>query len=295
MTTNLDLQHETLGSIISLAQKADSAANRVALVAIPNHPNHDYLVVKENGNYEQHELPLPPRATKLASVDQPGLFALHAHQKWDCNPAIYYDPACINIRLEDSNLEKGRGVAACPLTQTEVWKRLDNWSADPNTAWLSHKVFIRELRVTFGECFASGDLDRLIDAIGQLDFIQGERTQSVAVRNRESMGREVMAEVKSVKGDIPEQVLLGVRIYRDPILLRQHPIRCLLETDPSNGRLALIPLAGELDNALDAEMQSLGELLRASVRSSRLLTGPDESATTDLAPNWQIPVFYGQP
>ena len=297
MTTNLDLQVETLREVRDLALSSADATKKLAIIPIPSHPEGNYYTVNTDGAIIEHSLPLPARRTTLSSVDQPGLFARHAMQAWDCTPAIYYDHQFIHVRLEDSNLQAYRGQANCSLMRTEVWKRLNEWSDDPGKAWMSHSVFIRELRVTFGECFSSDALDRLIETIGQLDFVTAERTQSVATRNRESMGREVMSEVKAAQGQIPEQVVLDCRIYRDPILLRKHSIRCLLETDPAKGRLAVIPLAGELDNAMDAEMHSLGELLRASVRAPRMIAEEASGATqspTSPACDWQIPVFYGQ-
>jgi hypothetical protein len=300
MTTNLNLQVETLRELSDLATRAGDAAGKVALVPIPKHPRGNYLLVDANGSSEEQELPLPPRATALASVDQVGLHALHALREWGARPAIYYAPSGLTVQLEDGTLESNHGRALCPLAQTKVWELLALWEKSPNEAWKAHKEFFRMLRVTFGDSFESDALARLVESIGQLDFIQGERVQSVQVRNRESMGREVASEVKSLKGDIPEEILLSVRLYRDPVLLRRHSIRCLLETDPQNGRLALLPIAGQLDEALDREMSALGDMLRSSVGASRRLTGPaldpdDVERAAALATEWQIPVFYGQP
>jgi hypothetical protein len=296
MTSNLNLQRETLNDLTALAERAASASGKLAIIPVPNSPTNRYLIVQPNGDYVDEEPPLAPRSTALQSVDQVGLFALHARDRLGCEPVIYYSPGGVETSLCDGSMDLHRERSVCPLKATKVWSLLNAWQEKPDSAWKQHREFIRELRVTFGDSFGPGVLDRLLDSIGQLDFIQGERAQSVAVRNRESMGREVASEVKSLKGDIPEEVLLSVRIYRDPVLLRRHSIRCLLETDPQNGRLALIPLAGQLDEALDIEMSGLGDMLRSSVGSSRRLTGPDSETTEEeAAAEWSIPVFYGQP
>lgn len=298
MPTNLDLQVETFNAIQAAAQNGAKFDTKVGIVPIPGHPNRNYLVVGRDGSYEEWKLPLPSREASLHSVDQVGMFAVHALDRWNVRPSVYYSDEIVEIRLLDGLLDMQRGCAKVRLNTTRCWDLLSAWADTPSQAWLPHKEFIRTLRVTFGDCFENGSLKQLCESIGQLDFIQGERTQSVAIRNRESMGREVASEVKSLKGDIPEEVVLSVRVYRDPVLLRRHTIRCLLETDPQNGRLALIPLASQLDEAMDLEMGSLGDLLRASVRGPQLLNGPaaDEAASPEpAAPQWTIPVFYGRP
>lgn len=296
MSSNMELQRETLVELTGLAERATAAAGKVSIVAVPHSPTNNFLIVKPNGDYVEETPPLAPRQTNLASVDQVGLFALHARDRLHAEPVIYYSPSGVFTALRDGELTEQRESAECPLRKTRVWELLLAWAEKPDAAWKQHREFIRELRVTFGDCFTGDNLARLLDAIGQLDFIQGERAQSVAVRNRESMGREVASEVKSLKGDIPEEVTLTVRLYRDPVLMRRHEIRCLLETDPQNGRLALLPIAGQLDEALDREMLSLGETLRSSVGTARRLTGPaPETDEGEPETAWSIPVFYGQP
>lgn len=108
-----------------------------------------------------------------------------------------------------------------------------------------------------------------------------------------------MSNLSKFEIEIPDEVLLDVKIYKDPALLTRRTIVCTLETDPQQGKLALIPFAGELETAMDKEMLDLGELLRASVRGSRpagFLASPDSAtAASPVAPPWQIPVFYGTP
>lgn len=297
-TSEIPLQVETLREIQQTAVKAAGAAGKVLIAKIPDHPRGNYLLVGDDGHVSEHELPLPPRRTLLNSVAAVGDYAKHARDVWEAEPAVYYCPDVVRVLLEDGGRHQQPDAAHVFLNKTPAWEQLKKWSDDPSQAWLGHRAFLTALRVEFGDCFERDDLRNLTDAIGQLDFVQGERTQSVAVRNRESMGREVMAEVKSLKGEIPEEVTLQVRIHRDPVLSRRHAVRCLLETDPAAGRLALIPIAGQLDRAIDEEMNALDLMLRASVRDVARLADEtaaacDSPATT--APAWRIPVFFGNP
>ena len=114
-------------------------------------------------------------------------------------------------------------------------------------------------------------------------------------RNRESLGKDIRSELRSGAGEIPEQLVLRVRIFKDPALQARRQIVCKLETDPTNGgRFALLPLAEEVDRAIDLEMADLGDLLRSSINgAARLgLPGPDGEASAAPA-RLAVPVFYG--
>lgn len=293
--SRLVLENETISSLAALAVSASGADGKIVIVPLPNDPRKSFLIVRPDGTYTVGFPSEPPRQAKLFSIAQVGMFAQHALCAWGCRPAIYYSAEGVCVQMEDGALSQKPERAGLLLEPTRVWEKLSEWAEKPSAAFLGHREFMRELRVTFGDSFSPGELESLTASIGQLDFVQGERMQSVQIRNRESMGREVAAEVKASNGTIPEEVILDVRIYRDPALLRRHEIRCLLETDPSNGRLALIPVPGQLDEAIDRELAGIGDMLRAAVRPMLLLAAEGEEPPQIVKMDWQIPVFYGTP
>ncbi len=303
--SELSLQVETFDAIKDLAERAANADRQLAIVPIPGHPTNNYYLVEENGKYDEVTPPLPPRKASIHCVDQVGNYALHVRDAWESEPAIYYSRNQVAIELADGSFEPDRGRTICPLVHTVAWETLEKWSNKPGDAWLKHSEFVRTLRIVLGDCFPDGRLDALSAQIGQLEFVNAERGRSQATRGHESMGYEVLNEIKAATGEIPEEVFLKVRVYRDPVLTAQHEIRCLLETDAVAGKLALIPAPGQMDRALDKELTDLGDLLRANVRAPKVLNGPDFFASASESANasapkvltlpWQIPVFYGTP
>lgn len=300
---DLDLQPQTLRILQETAVKAAGAGTKIDIRSIPGHPLGSLFVTNSDGIREEYHLPVGPRKSALHCVDQVGVYARHAMDNWDVSPAVYYNRSVVTVVLQDGSLERERDFAACELAVTPEWKLLLGFSDAPDQAWKKHTAFVRMLRVDLSECFDGDVLDNLLTQIGQLDFVQGDRIQSVAVRNRESMGREVASEIRAVTGEIPEELWLNVRIYQDATLTKRHRIRCLLETSPTNGTLALIPAAGEMNRILDQELASLGDLLRSNVRPSlklptaTMFESPNQASSPQIVAEepWYIPVFYGTP
>lgn len=297
---DLSLTDLTVKSIAELAAAGINAVDRVSIKPLVGDPDCRQVITKSDGTYELLELPTSPRNTTLQSIDQVPAYVNHAMDKWNADPAVYYTNTGAIAVLEESTIRPSRnGRASVKLSESKQLKTLRKFSENRDGAWIPHKAFVLLLRIDFEDCISPEQLDYLVRALGSLEFTDGSRTSSTVARNRESLGREVLSEVKTLNDlDIPEQVVLQVRLFTDPALQSRRQIVCKLETDPVKGQLALLPLANELENAMDKEMSDLGDMLRSSINSRpKLLTDAKDktSAADQPPPRSFVPVFYGTP
>ncbi|HEY0983532.1 hypothetical protein, partial [Schlesneria sp.] len=295
-----ELSDSVVQSIATLAASSRDANGAIAFKAIPGDPDERQLIVSADGTYQEFPSATKPRNTTLRSVDQVGVYVRHSIDKWGADPVVYYNPTHVIAVLDESGLRPSRnGRVTVALNESPQLKRLRRYDENRNDAWVSHKAFVQMLRIDLADCITPDALEYLLKALSTLDFMDASRTTSNVSRNRESLGSEVKAEIRA-NGDmeIPEQVTLEVRMFTDPALMARRVIVCKLETDPSNGRLALIPIADEINNAMDTEMAALGDMLRANVNSRpKALTNKatETNATEPAESPAYVPVFYGTP
>ena len=295
--TEFLLTEETIQSITTLAERATGATDKVSIVPIPGHPRNAVLIVKADGTFKLEEMPTTPRATKLLSVDQVTPFVSNAVDNWEASPTVYYSPTGVTVRLADGNLRPEiEGHAQVDFKFSEQFKLLSKFASDRDSAFLTHPKFLRMLRLDLDVCFDAMVLESVLRSCAAYESEEGTRVASTVTRNRESLGREIMSELRAANGEIPEDVILQVRIYKDPALLKTRRVHCKLETDPTGGgRFALLPYANELDNAIDAEMSDLGDVLRSAINGNgNRLPAPDSSESEDSPiTRTFVPIFYG--
>lgn len=119
---------------------------------------------------------------------------------------------------------------------------------DNETENISQKKLLRLLRVNLKT--ALGELgNTLIPAISSIRWENGTRVSSQVGSDRESMGREINSEIRSLAGEIPDEIVLNLRLSRDPATPGRYPVRCVLQIDSSLHSFSLLPMAGELDRA----------------------------------------------
>ncbi|WP_010586286.1 hypothetical protein [Schlesneria paludicola] len=297
-TSELHIPSRTFEQIKDLVESSREAKGSIDVVNIPGDPDKRLFIVKPDSTYEVFEPGRTPRSSQLLSVDQIPVFVQHAIGKWEADPVVYYNAKNVIVRLVEDNLRFTLGgTALVNLSESPQLKIVKKYAESPDSAWLPHKAFVSLLRINLSDCIDDKTLDSLVKALTRLQFDSGTRVASQVARNRESLGRDVIAEVKSLDDiQIPEEVVLRMRLFTDPALQGRQAIVCKLETDPTNGRLALLPMANQIEDALDREMSNLGDLLRTSL-NSRTIALPDPTGE-GLAPvelPKVVPVFYGTP
>lgn len=269
---------EELKFTASLAERAASAAGKVAIVEIPGCPQHSYLIVEENGIYSRC-LPEPfPRNEYLDSVDQ---VPLRVNQLLTENigtqirlkPTVYYDENRITIVHNDAPDSRRLDRTNVVFYYAPQFQRLldiaggTTFERTPIATFRQReliKLFTRDLA---GALPADESL-RIVKALRALDFESNTSGTSNIGRGKESMGISIKEEVKSTAGTIPEMVTFVLPVHTDAAVPGMAVIRCLLEIDTKNQSFTLEALTGEFDKAIQDTVQSVGVYLRAALKDS---------------------------
>jgi hypothetical protein len=248
---------ETLELIQTTAVRADGAKDKVQVVALPGDPTGRYLIAKPDGTFETTEPGSAPREHMLLSVEQVAPTAAHYKDGYD--PIVWYSPSGVTIVLDDSVDSRRLDVITCPLNKTPAF---EFFSCKAEGTWFEQKAFVRKLRVALADCLTETSAE-LLRTVRVLSFASSTTGHGKIELGRESIGRDLEAELRSDAGEIPEKVSFNVRLFNDPVLTTRRQIVCGFDIEPREGKFNLCPLAGEIDRVLDEEMNSLATRLEA--------------------------------
>ncbi len=139
----------------------------------------------------------------------------------------------------------------------ETVQGLKDWNLD-------QKEFISLLRVRLADC-TTPEMVQLINVCKAVDFSSQTKGSREINLGRESMGFDIQDEVMSKVGDIPEEVVLDVRIFDDRELTQRHKISCIVEICAKSGTFRLTPKPADLRKEMEREMDFLqGALIAGS-------------------------------
>lgn len=250
---------EALKTLEGWVREAAGAKGKVELVDVPGDKT-SFGIVRPDGSIEMRARLPQPRNVTLSTVESVADFYTHASENLDFDEAsIWFAKDEIVIVLDDGDREVRRNSAICTLETTEEWDSL--LLAGEN--WYPQKQFVRMLRNTFGPC-ATDSSRRLLQTARIIAFNQSVAGHGKVELGRESLGRDIEAEVRSEAGDIPEEITLNVRIFTDPYTTARHEIRCLVDVNAREGTFNLAPLEGDLNDALEVETVRIVDRLKQS-------------------------------
>jgi hypothetical protein len=248
---------EAITAISELSARAEGAKDKVQFLSVPGDPR-AYAAVKPDGTHELCYPPHPPRDHTFRSVDQIIPFVQDATTRLPCSPSVWYSDKGIVILLEDHALElDARPKATVPLSPSPEFVALLRECKSPQERL--PKQFIHWVRE-----YLIDSIPHVEDFLKLLRSIKVNTSESGHVRTgqgRESIGREVDAEVSSEIGQIPEQLVCEIRVFDDPSIKRRVPVRCILDVNPRTCELTCTPLATDLKEAADTELANIAELL----------------------------------
>lgn len=267
MSSNLNLQVESLQHITSLARDSVAAKDRVAIIKLPDEPPGVYGVIYPDGTLERNYADPPPRNHQLLSVDQiPGIVeAFSAYEVSNGagelrkqHPTVWLSPTSV-IVLEDDHAESLRlSKAVCPLKWTPEFAFLKSCSERDNE--LSQKEFIRKLRILLADALGE-QLDSVVKVMRDIKFGSRSEGAGSVQRGKESYGKSIEAQVYSEVGQIPEELVLSVRVFDDPALKVRYPLRVALEIDTAANTFSLLPSQQAITNLLDEALGGIRDLL----------------------------------
>lgn len=196
--------------------------------------------------------PVPSRGHVAGDV---GTLVSMANRWASDEPAVWIDECNVYLVIDDAEGHRVN-TATMVLKKSDVFKRLERLAASPE--WLDQKAFLRLLRVDLAGTLPPGIL---LDRVRKLRFESGQVTTQEAVRNRESMGRQITAAA-SGDGEIPEQVALELSVFSDTPELA---VTCAVDVDPGRGLLQLMPLPDELERVTEIALNGLRKFIAGAV------------------------------
>lgn len=130
-----------------------------------------------------------------------------------------------------------------------------------NFNWMSQKQMISLLRESLTDC--TFDQASFKDSIKSLKFDRSENSHSNIQATSVSMGRSINAKLTG-EIDLPETVTVEFHPY--PALAEEVDVSvavtCSLIADPEEGKLKLIPHAGQIDEAYRKALVAVGDKVR---------------------------------
>jgi hypothetical protein len=184
--------------------------------------------------------------------------------------AVFYGPGSVVAVLRDGE-DDMRSVVRFMLDHSAEFVALTKLARSPE--WLEQKAFIRLLRITLAGSLAPSEL---LNKVRKIKFESGSVVTGKITRQDESLGRSLSAAASSDEGDLPEDVILEVPVYKNPGEATSYPVQCAVEIDPMQGKFQLVPFPGALEMAIELAMASI---------KKRLVAGLHEG----------IPVYHGAP
>jgi hypothetical protein len=205
------------------------------------------------------DVPVLPevRSHTIESIGDLIAIANSAGDENEFPPVVWYDGTEIVVVFDDVGSRASK--ATLELAASQKWRRLDELST--SRAALSQKDFIRLLRIDLAGTLADSVL---LDLVRRVKFENGTVVTSEAVKNRESLGRQIVSQVSSEK-EIPETVTLSLPVYTTPGLADKYDVACSVEVDASQGTFRLAPLPDELSRVLNAAVREIGLVLDAGL------------------------------
>jgi hypothetical protein len=162
------------------------------------------------------------------------------------------------------------------LITSPVFQRLAGLERDAplGANKLDQRAFIRLLKFDFDK---AGEFDQLIASARELKFRQSEEGAASLQQGRESLGRQVLAEVKGLE-DFPEEFTVEYPVYVNPDLATvKAAVTCSLEIDVQSEKFIVTPKPDEMLAARQHVHQWIGERLE------------------ELLKEREVPVYYGKP
>jgi hypothetical protein len=255
MSSNLNLQVESLQHLNDLSKRAAAASDKVAVIKLPDEPPGVYGLVRHDGSFERIVAAAKPRDHRLLSVDQVPLIVKQFAEDATSKPSIWVSVERVVILQDDQPLSRRESKATCELRKTPEFQCLMN--AAKQEVWKSQKDFIRLLRVTLADALV-GETESLVTLLRSIKFGSKTDGHGRVQQGRESYGRSIEAEVYAEGGNLPEEMYLQLRVFDDPALKTRYPLTVGLEIDTTSQAFALVVSEQSIVNLID---QALADIL----------------------------------
>jgi hypothetical protein len=202
-----------------------------------------------------------PRDHGVNSLEDIVALAKRFHDESDNSPVVWYDSGGVVLVIDDD--EHRLDQATLQLEVSDVFKTVK--ALRELKKWHTHRDFIRLLRIDLARTIEDGSL---LNRIRKVKIENGEMTSSEVRKSKESLGRQITAEI-SGESEIPDEVVLLVPVYSTAGERARYPIACSVEADPTKTEpFRLMPLPDEIERVGQLATDSIAERLREQLPES---------------------------
>jgi len=219
--------------------------------------------------------PVPSRNHILKTLDQFGPLVTDLKERLDCKPTIWFDDIGVEVVFDDSKEEQRRHRAALRFIHTNGYDALKTLCSRK----VDQKTLLLLLRVGLAECWSDPEyMESILTPLKAINMSQVKTSAGVVGHSSESLGRE-LSLAASGKNDtpLPEEILLHVRFFDDPLLTARHALRCYLDVDVQAEKFGLTTFGNQLEAAMYAEMGGIHELLNDACEGCPVYFGSADS------------------
>lgn len=249
-----------LKNAIKEIQETAVKAARKQVVCPDAEPSHVYFMLNESGEYERTLAAARPRRHQFDKIDDLLLFSRDRDNPHEAVPTIWCSADGVELLL-DSNDRRDSAFIRFDLT---ALARAVAVAGPTICAPRDPKAFLRLLLVTLAGALPPEST--LVALIRDTKWSVGSSGNANVQHGKESMGREVEAEVSAGAGAIPEQVLLSFPLFKG--LTQRVTINCALEIDPHDQTLWLTPFPDACDNEIDRVVSEIATYMRKELDAS---------------------------
>lgn len=245
---------EALEFLAEQAKAAVTAEQQIQVLKLPGEDDSRYAYVSSTGELKLMDARPSRRRSVLQSVGEVSAYCQWLISEHNSAPAVWYAPDGVVIVHNDIADADRRDVTRIPLSFTDQFKTIRSLKGST----FDQRGVIRLLRYSLHDCLGESGA-YFLKEVRSIDFKSFTTGHGDYSNGRVSLGREIEEEVQTrTKNPLPDEIVLNVPIYTDPTLRgMKFPIRIGVEIEASNQTFALAPLAGELENVLDAVMEKV--------------------------------------
>ena len=251
---------EALKLIQDTAVAASGAENKVKLIEFDDQSERGprFFSISEDG-FEEIPTRDPIRNTQLVSIREIEAFVTWAQETLDAHPTVWINDRAVHVNIHDTPNSDRNDSGFVPLTPTKAFEFLKSAASKSEPQQFGHKEFLQLFRRRFDGCLPDGS--KLLETLQKISFSNAKRGRSEIGKDRSSYGLEIDNKLNTEFGELPDTIVLSVRLYEDPALVIRREIECAIEADAETLTFALYPLAEEIEHAETAEREQIRQLL----------------------------------
>lgn len=220
------------------------------VVQPPAEPAHVYHLAVPNGTITRHEAQPKPRDHRASNLGAVVEFATRFKDQGAC---VWFHRTKVQAVLVD---DSRRDSVTLDLRCTKPMLELLRQEGRPES--FNQRQLILLLRTVFADCGPA--VPDLIEVLRRVKFDNGQVVDSRVEHAKSSLGQNIRSEVVGTKA-IPEQVVLEVQVFENGPGMPKAMVKLAVEPNAQTGTFQLIPLAGQLEDALALAEQEIGNLL----------------------------------